>query len=150
MNATVRMSESLAVVGLIQPAALAPGETLSTAIDLSRFHRVLAILETGTLGAAGTLDMKLVGSATSGGTYTLIPGHAITQVVKATGDGKVVMIEARADWIGGLDPTIRFIKVSITVGVAASTSSLVVLGGVARWEPSSDYNLAAVAQIVAP
>ena len=147
-TANQKISESLAVLGTIDPVSQNPGAITTAWVDQSVFLNVLALIQTGVLGAGATVDAKLQQATDASGTGAKdITGKAIVQIVKATGDNKQAMIsmkEADLDTEGGF----RYIRLSITVGAAASLVGAALLGGVARFQPASNYNQTAVAQIV--
>lgn len=128
MNYESRIWEKLPVIEVIQPQAITAGATgaLTGAIDMTKYSRVIAILSSGTLGASGTLDFKAVASATSGGTYAAIDGKAITQMVKATNDNDVAIIEVDAGDVAALSK--QYLKFNAVAGTANATSAVVVLG----------------------
>mgnify|MGYP000929395162 CR=1 FL=1 len=144
-----RVSDKLAVVGVIQPQAIAFGATgvLTAAIDMQDWERVICVAQSGTLGSSGTLDVKAVASATSGGTYAALTGKSATQLVKATDDNKVVVIEVTQDDVAKVEK--RYVKINMVAGTANATSGCVVLGVPASYGKASDNDLAAVAEIVA-
>ncbi len=128
MNYESRVWEKLPVIEVIQPQAITAGATgvLTGAIDMTKYSRVIAVLLSGTLGASGTLDFKAVASATSGGTYAAITGKAITQMVKATNDNDVAIIEVDAGDVAALSK--QYLKFNAVAGTANATSAVVVLG----------------------
>lgn len=143
-----RISDKLAVIGVIQPQAIAFGATgvLTAAIDMQDWERVICVAQSGTLGSSGTLDVKAVASATSGGTYAALTGKSATQLVKATDDNKVVVIEVTQDDVAKVEK--RYVKINMVAGTANATSGCVVLGVPASYGKASDNDLAAVAEIL--
>ncbi len=127
-NYESRIWEKLPVIEVIQPQAITAGATgvLTGAIDMTKYSRVIAVLLSGTLGASGTLDFKAVASATSGGTYAAITGKAITQMVKASNDNDVAIIEVDAGDVAALSK--QYVKFNAVAGTANATSAVVVLG----------------------
>jgi len=150
MPATELMTESLAIAADgIHSASQSTSEKLTGAVDLSKFRQVYFVVDSGTLGASGTLDFQVKGSATSGGAYAAIPNSAITQLVKATDDNKYAIVLVTAEKISALGLNYGFLKGSLTPGTAAANSAVIVLGELARFEPTSSQNDATVAQTVA-
>ena len=147
-TANQKISEGLAVLATYDPASVAASTVTTGWVDQSVFFYLLALIQTGVLGAGATVDAKLQQATDNAGTGAKdVTGKAITQIVKATGDNKQAMIsmkEADLDTEGGF----RYVRLSITVGVAASQLSAALIGGVPRFQPASAYNQAAVAQIV--
>ena len=98
LNAQGQMSERLAVVACIDPDAYTTGTTASDTIDMKNRGRVMFIVQAGTLGSSATLDFKLQGCATSGGTYADISGKAVTQLTEAgTDSDKQAIVEISAE-----------------------------------------------------
>jgi hypothetical protein len=146
---TEYLSQHLAIAADgIHSASVSTSGATTGAVDLSKFRKVLFVIDTGTLGTSGTLDFQVTGSATSGGTYTAIPNTAITQIVKASGDNKYAIVEVDSGKVGALNLGYLFIKGSLTPGTAAANSAVFVLGAYTRFEPASAQNPAAVVQTV--
>lgn len=143
-----KVNDRLAVIGVIQPQAITAGATgvLTAAIDMKDYEEVMVVAQSGTLGTSGTLDAKAVASATSGGTYAALDNKAATQLVKATGDNKIVVIHVRQADVAAVSK--RYVKFNLVAGTADATSGAVVLGVPAIGKKGSDYNLAAVAQVL--
>lgn len=144
-----RVSDKLAVVGVIQPQAITAGAAgvLTGAIDMKDWERLIVVAQSGTLGSSGTLDIAAQASATSGGTYAALTGRSATQLVKATDDNKIVVIEVTQDDVAKVEK--RYVKINMVAGTANATAGCVVLGVPASYKKASDNDLAAVAQIVA-
>jgi len=128
MNYESRVWEKLPVIEVIQPQAITAGATgvLTGAIDMQKYSRVMAVLLSGTIGASGTLDFHAEASATSGGTYATITGKEATQLVKASNDNDVVVLEVDAGDVAALSK--RYVKFNAIAGTANATSAVVVLG----------------------
>lgn len=141
-------SEVAALVATVDPDALAVGAISSDYVDMGLFDQILAVVSAGVLGAAATLDAKLEQAQDAAGTGVKdITGKAITQLVKATDDGKQALINLRAS---ELDVANGFThaRLTMTVGAAISDGSGHVFGFGARYGPASDNDLASVAEIV--
>jgi len=142
-------SEAAAVVATVDPDALAVGAISSDYVDMDVFDQVMAVIMAGVLGAAATLDAKLEQAQDSSGTGVKdITGKAITQLVKATDDGKQAIINCRAEELD-LANAFTHVRLTLTVGAAISDGGAVVLGMGARYGPASDNDLASVAEIIA-
>ena len=128
MNYESTIWEKLPVIEVIQPQAITAGATgvLTGAIDMQKYSRVMAVLLSGTIGASGTLDFHAEASATSGGTYATITGKEATQLVKASNDNDVVVLEVDAGDVAALSK--RYVKFNAIAGTANATSAVVVLG----------------------
>lgn len=122
------ISESVVPIAVIQPQAITAGATgvLTGAIDMANYEKVMAVLMSGTIGASGTLDFHAEASATSGGTYATIPGKEITQLVKASNDNDLAIIEVTQADVAALGK--RYVKFNAIAGTANATSAVLVLG----------------------
>lgn len=138
MQINTKISDGIGLLGSVDPISQGAGTVTTGWVPVANFLSFMALISTGILGAAATVDAKIQQAQDSGGTGVKdITGKAITQIVKATGDGKQAMIDFRAQ---DLDTNngFGFVRVSITVGVAASQVSAYLLGGNARFEPIKD------------
>ncbi len=143
--ATEKMGERLPIVGQISPASYSAGTQLTAAIDMANVRRVAFIVQTGVLGTSATVDFKITGSATSGGTYADVTGRSLTQIVKASGDNKLALLEVTAEQVGAQGW--RYIKGSLTVGTAASIVGVIALGDGLRTSEAGEFDLAGVVEI---
>jgi len=139
-------SETLAILATIDPASQAASTVTTGWIDQSQYLALMAIIQTGVLGASATVDAKLQQATDSSGTGAKdVTGKTITQIVKATGDNKQDVINAKE---ADLDTNagFRYVRLSLTVGVAASLVSAVLYGAQPRYAPVS--NQAGTVQVV--
>jgi hypothetical protein len=147
-TANQKFNESLAVLATIDPVSQGAGTVTTGWVDQSVFFALAAVIQTGVLGASATVDAKLQQAVDNSGTSAKdITGKAITQIVKASGDNRQAIIqmkEADLDTEGGF----RYVRLSITVGTAASLVSATLYGLIARFQPASAYNQAGVVQAV--
>ena len=149
MFPNARLAEQLSLLATIDPVAQAAGTITTGWLSAANHERCLALIQTGVLGVASTLDGKLQQATDNAGTGAKdITGKALTQIVKATGDNKQAEINLRADELD-LANNFTFFRLSLTVGVAASLISAAVQAGVARNFPASALNQAGVVQNVA-
>ena len=146
----LRPSDVAAVLGAIDPDAYAAGTYTTGWIDMKTFGSVLAIVMAGDLGAGATLDAKIEQATSAAGAGVKdVAAKAITQLTKAgTDDNKQALINLSAE---DLDIANGFthVRLSMTVGTAASDAGAVVLGFDARYQPASDSDAATVDEIVA-
>ncbi len=143
-----KLSEAVAVVACIDPDAYGTGAQTSDWIDMSKFERVLFIVQAGTLGSSATLDFKVQQSAADSGTNPAdISGKAITQLTEAgTDSDKQALVEVRAD---ELTAGYRYIAGVLTVGTATSDAGVLAIASEPNYGPAYDYDLASVDEIVA-
>ena len=139
-------SESLAVLGTIDPVSQAPGTITTGWVDAGQYFSLMALIQTGVLGASATVDAKLQQAQDNSGTNVKdVTGKAITQIVKASGDNKQALINIKGadfDVEGGF----RYARLSITVGTAASLVGAALFGCYPRIAPVS--NQSATVQVV--
>ena len=142
-------SELFAVLATIDPASLAVGTVTTGWLSVANFHALVASIETGALGTSATLDAKLQQALDSSGTSAKdITGKAITQLTQAGGgSAKQVLINVKPEELDTVNG-FGFVRLSITVGVAASLAGAQVLGVNPRYATADAFNQAAVAQIV--
>jgi len=140
-------SELFSVLATIDPASQAVGTVTTGWISAGNHHSLLALVQSGVLGTGATLDAKLQATDASGTGAKDVTGKAITQIVKATGDNKQALINLRPD---DLDVTngYAYVRLSLTVAVAASLTAAQLLGFNPRFAPGDASNQAAVAQVV--
>lgn len=137
-----------AIAAVIAPQQAAAGTVTTGWISMNTFKAMQALIITGVLGASATVDAKLQQATDSSGTGAKdVTGTAITQVVKASGDNKQVAINVRQR---DLDKNngFAFVRLSLTVGTAASYVSAVLLGLDPSYGPASANQAASVVQTV--
>jgi hypothetical protein len=130
MYELMKPSDRITVVGKIDPDAAGAGTVTSGWVRASDFHQFLAIVQAGDLGASATLDAKLQQATDGSGTGAKdVTGSAITQLTQAGTDSDKVVLINIAD-VGKLDVAgdFDFIRLSLTVGVAASEVAGLLLG----------------------
>ena len=141
-------SELFSIVATIDPASVAVGTVTTSWVSVANFHALVASIQTGALGTSATLDAKLQQALDSSGTSAKdITGKAITQIVKATGDNKQALINVKPEELDTVNG-FGFVRLSITVGTAASLAGAQILGVNPRYASADALNQAAVAQIV--
>jgi predicted metal-dependent phosphotriesterase family hydrolase len=77
-----------------------------------------------------------------------VAGKAIVQIVKATGDNKQAFINLRPEQLD-VNGGFRYVRLTLTVGAAASLISASLLGVHARQGTAADSNQAGVVQTIA-
>jgi len=147
MELNSKISEEIAVLATINPVSQGAGTATSGWVSVSTYHRFLALIQTGVLGASATVDAKIQQAVDSSGTSAKdVTGKALTQLVKASNDNNQALINLRVDELdtaNGFD----YIQLSVTVGTAASLISAALLA-TCRFDPASGSNQAGVVQVV--
>jgi len=143
-----KASEMLAVLATIDPASQATGALSTGWVSVANHLGFLAVVQTGVLGTGATVDAKLQQAQDATGTGAKdISGKAITQIVKATGDNKQALINVKPEELDTVNG-FGFVRVTLTVGVAASNTSAQLLGVNPRYAPADAGNQAAVVQVI--
>ena len=144
----VKASEQVALLGVVSPSSQAAGAASTGWVSAANFQKYLALVETGVLGTAATVDAKFQQAKDGTGTGAKdVPNKAITQIVKASGDTVQAMINLDAQDLD-VDGGFGFIQLSVTVGAAASLTAAALLGFLPRFAPASDFNPTSVVQVV--
>ena len=143
-----KASEMLAILATIDPASQSAGSATTGWVSVANHHGLLAVVQTGVLGTLATVDAKLQQATDSSGAGAKdVAGRAITQIVKATGDNKQALINLKPEELDTLNG-FGFIRVALTVGVAASITGAQLLGVNPRFAPADAGNQAAVVQVI--
>lgn len=140
----VKASEQIGVLAAINPSSQAAGAANSGWVSMANFQKLLAIVQTGTLGAAATVDAKIQQAQDNAGTGAKdIAGAAIAEISGANNQQAEINLDAsQLDVEGGFG----FVQLSVTVGAAASETAALLLGFNPRFAPPA--NAASVAQVV--
>lgn len=121
-------SDEVTLLAEIDPVSQGVATVTTGWILASAFNRLMALISTGVMGAAATLDAKFQQATDGAGTGAKdVTGSAITQIVKATGDNKFSFINLdpqKLDVANGFD----YVRLSLTVGTAASLIAAYLLG----------------------
>lgn len=131
------MSERLAVVGALNPGAVAAGTTSTGWIDMAKTPALLAIVMAGAIGAGGTIDAKFQQAMSAAGAGVKdVAGKAITQLTQAGTDrsNKQAQINLREEELD-LANGFSFARLSLSVATATSGAGAVVIGAMARYSP---------------
>ena len=148
MYPNAKASELLAILATIDPASQAVGTATTGWVSVANHHGLLAVLQTGVLGASATLDAKLQQATDSSGTGAKdVSGKAITQIVKASGDTKQALINVKPEELDTVNG-FGYVRLSMTVGVAASMTVAQLIGLNPRFAPADAGNQAAVVQVL--
>ena len=143
-----KASEMLAILATIDPASQSAGTATTGWVSVANHHGLLAVVQTGVLGTLATVDAKFQQATDSSGAGAKdVAGRAITQIVKATGDNKQALINLKPEELDTLNG-FGFVRVALTVGVAASITGAQLLGVNPRFAPADAGNQAAVVQVV--
>lgn len=149
MAISKRPSDSIALVGNIDPDAYAAGTVTSGWVSAEDFYQFMAVVSVGTLGASATVDAKIEQATDNSGTGAKdLTGSDITQLTQAgSDDDKQAVIQFKSD---ALDVNNGFdhVRVSLTVGTATSDAGATLYGCDPRHGPASDNDASTVDEIV--
>lgn len=127
-----KLSELLALLATYEPAAVAASTVTTGWVPMAKVAALMAVLQTGVMGASGTIDAKLQQATDAAGTGAKdVTGKAIVQLVKATGDAKQVLINLKPEELDVANG-FAFVRLSITVGTAASLLGAQIWGAYPR------------------
>ncbi len=149
MLTNAKGSELLTILGVLDPASQAAGTSTTGWISVANHHGLMASIQSGALGASATLDAKFQKALDSSGTNAKdITGKSITQLTQAaSGSNRQVLINVKPEELDTVNG-FGFVRLSVTVGVAASITSAQLIGVNPRYAPADSLNQAAVAQVV--
>jgi hypothetical protein len=141
-----KLSEKLAVVGVVDPDANAAGTFYTDAIDMALFDEVMII---GLLGISVTTGSHVFSAiegtaAGTGSGYQLLSGRAATALTSGDNDNQVV-INVRAS---ELSSGYRYVRGRLVATTAGADAAVVAIAGRPRFHPASNNDLASVAEIL--
>ncbi len=148
MQGNLDPSARVGIAGVIPAQQAAPGVVNSGFVDMRNFYAVLASLNVGVIGAAGTVDAKIEQATDANGAgVKAVPGLAVVQLAKAGGDNRQAGINVRQkdlDKNGGF----RFVRMSVTVGGDATFLSATLTGFDARYGAGNANQLGTAAPAI--
>jgi len=148
MFPNARGSEQLSILATFDPISQAAATVNTGWVSVANFHSFLAVVQTGVMGASATLDAKVQQAQDNTGTGVKdITGKAIVQIVKASGDNKQALINFRPEDLDNANG-FAYVRLSLTVGTAASVVAATLLGINARYATAEIFNQAAVVQAI--
>lgn len=119
----------------VGPISQGAGSVSTGWVDAGVYDTLHAVVAAGVLGTAATLDAKLEQATTAGGAGVKdVTGKTVTQLVKATDDNKVATINVRSEELD-VNGGYRFVRLTLTVGAAASLVYGALFGHDARYQP---------------
>lgn len=136
---TIRPSDRAPLMKVLDPVSQAAATVTTGWVSMADFNSAMALLMVGALGVSGTVDAKLQQATDSSGTGVKdITGKAITQLTQAgTDSNKQVVINCHAEELD-VDGGFNHVRLSVTVGVAASLIAAGIFGFDARYAPAAD------------
>jgi hypothetical protein len=143
---TEKLHQLLAVVGTIDPDAYSTSDEETDWIDMSDFQELLFVVMAGVIATSGTLNFKVQEAKTStGGSAQDLSTGVLPITQLTTGDNdKQVLVDVEAE---NLSEGYRYVRGVMTLATAGGDVAVLALGGRARYNPASDYDLASVDEI---
>lgn len=142
-----RLSELLAVAGVLAPQTVANTELFTDVVDLGAFEQVMAVAQLGNM-AAETIDFKAYACDSNGSNAVAISGKAATQLVAhaSNNDNKQLVVNVRNTDL--LASGKQHVKFGLVTGGATGGPAAVVVVGRARQGLASDQDASSVVQVV--
>lgn len=142
-----KLSEAVAVVGVVNPATVANTEVFTTVVDLGAMRQAMAVALIGNVPAE-TIDFKAYSCDSDGNNAAAITGRAATQLAAhaSNNDGKQLVINVRDGDL--LASGKQHVKFGLVTGGATGGPCAVVVLGAPRQGIASANDLASVAEIV--
>ena len=134
------LTQALSYIDVINFNAANNTNLNSIGVDMSKFKRILYVVQNGGIGAAGTIDGRLQCSANSNfNTITNISGTNLTQI---TANNVAETVEVRADQVTNANANARYVRLQLTTGGNALTGVWATgIGSQSEQAPASQYNL---------
>lgn len=146
MNPNLKPSEQVALLAVLNPVSQAAATVVTDYVPMADLDAVLAVIETGVLGAGATIDAKLRQATSAAGANAKdITGKAITQLTKAANDNDQVMLNCRSDELD-VNGGFTHVALSITVANAASLIAAQLFGFYGRYQPVA--HVASVQEVI--
>ena len=145
MTATRLPNEGWKLIAASDPATMANTQKLSDVVDMSKFHRVMAVLMLGDM-ANETIDFSLQSDSASAFNVDVQTVVAATQLAAsaAANDGAQIILQCHA---ADLPAGHRYLRARGITGGATGGPAAIALFGEPRF--SSEANLASVAEVKA-
>lgn len=148
MQGNLNPSARAAIAGFLPPASVGVGTATTGWVDMRTFFALLALINVGAFGVNGTIDAKIQQAMDGTGAGAKdVAGSAITQLLAAGGNNRQVAIDIRPE---DLDKNngFKFVRLSLTVGTAATLVSAVLMGLDPRYGTAAANQSTSVAQTV--
>jgi hypothetical protein len=143
----IKPSDKFTLLDRLDPVSQAAATVTTGWVTMQTFENLLAVIAVGAFGASATVDAKLQQATDGAGTGVKdITGKAITQMLAAGGNNKQVAINCRSEELD-VNNGFCFVRLSLTVGTAASLIAAFLFGVDARYQAAAPN--ASVTQVIA-
>lgn len=139
--------ERAAVVGTIDPQTVSDTEVFSDVVDMSKFHQVLAVFQTGDMPAE-TIIARCVTCDSAGSNAAALKTCDTLTAHATNNDNKQIIISVRGEDLPGTSNADRYVKFGlVTGGSTGGPCNAVVLGMDPKHGPANQHDLATVVEI---
>lgn len=145
INPNAKLTELLALAGVIDPATTANTERFSTVVDMSRFHQVLVVAQLGNM-AAETIDVKVYSCDSDGSNSAALVSATQLAAHASNNDNTQILANVRAEAL--LASGKRYIRVGIVTGGATGGPANAAILGLVRQGATADQDLSTIQQIL--
>lgn len=149
MQLNGKTTELLALAGIIDPDAYAAGTYTTGWVAAKEFTMLAALVSVGDMVATSTVNAKLEQATSAAGAGAKdVTGKAITALTQAgTDDNKQAWINVRPEELD-VDNAFAFVRLSVTVAVAASDAGGFLFGYAPARGPATGVDLTSVDEVV--
>lgn len=151
MNSNFKFSEVVAIAATLDPSSQAAGVATTTWVSVANFQRFAALLDVGSVGAAGTVVVAFTQATSNAGAgakpvVNAITGAAVTSTAVSV-TNQQVELDMLTDWVDS-NNGYGWVAVTVTVAVNAVLTQATLFGCVPRFGPASVLNQAGVVQVI--
>lgn len=144
-NPNAKLTELLALVGVIDPATTANTERFSTVVDMSKFHQIMVLALLGNM-ASETIDAKVYTCDSDGNNAAALSSATQLAANASTNDNTQLIFNVRAEAL--LASGKRYVKVGVVTGGATGGPGAVAILGQVRQGAAADQDLSTIQQIL--
>lgn len=133
---TFKLSSALAIVATIDPVVVTTAEVFTDVVDMSRHDQLLALVLSGDMAAAATMDFKFYGCDSDGNNATAAVKAATQRAADASNnDGIQIEMIIRAIEMPAAKP--RWGKFGIVSASTGGPMAVIVFSVAPRYAPSA-------------
>lgn len=131
----IKTSTAIPLIAALPPLSQGVATRSTGWVAAKDYFNYMAVIESGVMGASGTLDAKIEQAQDSGGTGVKdITGKVITQITANNKNAVINFCQNDIDMTNGF----THVRVTLTVAVAASLTSAQLFGDDARFEKATN------------
>jgi len=139
-----RLSEKITLIGTVDPQTITTGQVYSDVIDMSKYHRVMAVFMGGNMDPAGTMVCRAVTCDSAGNNIAAL--KTASTVTAGTDYSQVIIEVDEMDLAEGGTNKDQYIKFGIVSAGSGGPVAVAVFGEL-KQGVAHDYNLATVLEI---